>query len=89
MDDWNDKYDEVESEDSGEVREMEGHWLGKIMWESKETPVSAPGDSGALVYAMEKGTVIPWQPFLAAFPQGLPQHRDLLRRRQKWRGMIG
>lgn len=70
MDDWIDMYDEFKSEDSGEVREMEGHWLGKIMWEPKKTPFSAPGDSGALVYALEKVTVIPWQPFLCGLSTG-------------------
>ena len=34
-------------------------WLGKIKWVSEDFPFSAPGDSGALVYALEKGTVIP------------------------------
>lgn len=62
-DDSGDDNGEESGEDSGEdsvkVRKMKGHWLGKIMWESEENPFSAPGDSGALVYAQENGTVIP------------------------------
>lgn len=53
------KYDDSESEESSKAGEMGFDWLGKIMWESKENPFSAPGDSGALVYALEKGVVIP------------------------------
>lgn len=75
--DWNDKYDELESEDNGEVREMGDHWLGKIMWESRETPFSAPGDSGALVYALEKGTVIPLGVHLGS-PSSWPSHSSCL-----------
>lgn len=75
--DWNDKYDELESEDSGEIRDMGDCWLGRIMWDSKETPFSAPGDSGALVYALEKGTIIPVGIHIGS-PSSWPFHSSCL-----------
>ncbi|MCJ1349970.1 hypothetical protein MMC31_008213 [Peltigera leucophlebia] len=62
-----------EERDDGEGFNNRDEWLGKIKWESESNPFSAPGDSGALVYAFEKGTVIPLGVHLGS-PTSWPLH---------------
>lgn len=45
-------HDEEEEQDPNE-------WLGRVRWLSEESPFSAPGDSGSLVWARERGITIP------------------------------
>lgn len=68
--DGDDKYGGSESEDEAEDTELGHEWLGKIKWESKDKPFSAPGDLGALVYALENGTIIPLCVYLGSLPLG-------------------
>lgn len=48
-------------------------WLGKIKWKSKTKRFSMPGDLGALVFAFEKGTIIPLGVHLGS-PTAWPRH---------------
>lgn len=65
--------DRKDGENGGETVEWGDEWLGKIKLESRAKKVSMPGDSGALVFAFEKGTIIPLGVHLGS-PTAWPRH---------------
>ena len=62
-----DSWDEASEDD-----EDEGEWMGLVKW-AADTPFSAPGDSGSLVFALESGVTVPLGIHVGA-PESIPNH---------------
>lgn len=68
-----DNGNEEDGENGGETVEWGDEWLGKIKLESRAKKFSMPGDSGALVFAFTKGTIISLGVHLGS-PTAWPRH---------------